>query len=72
VSRFANSCQGPLSENYGTFPRKICFKHFLQWKESQRFEKLSRPYSECVRQRNDVDDRDIPFASLDAAYVIAM
>ena len=38
----------------------------------QCFEKFGGSYSECVCQRNDVYDRDIPFASLDAAYVVTM
>jgi len=38
----------------------------------QRFEEVGGFYSEGVCQRNDVYDRDIPFAPLDAAYVVAM
>jgi hypothetical protein len=38
----------------------------------QGFEKFGGFYFECVCQRNDVYDRDIPFAPLDAAYVVAM
>jgi len=38
----------------------------------QRFEKFGGFYPESVGQGNDVYDRDIPFAPLDAAYVVAM
>jgi hypothetical protein len=38
----------------------------------QCFEKFGGFYSERACQRNDVYDGDIPFASFDSTYVIAM
>ncbi len=36
------------------------------------FEKFAGFYSQCVCQRNDVYDRDIPLAPLDSPNVVAM
>jgi len=38
----------------------------------QRFEKFGRFDPQCVRERNDIYDRYIPFASFDPAHVIPM
>ena len=40
-------------------------------KGGQGFEKLGGSYAKCVGRRNDVYDRDIPFAALDSTHIVS-